>query len=82
MDGDFNMLFSFRLYFVFFVNIQLFLHLIFFIVEICKYHNFFPLINETEYDPSIDEFLLGEYTYDIDKISKRMMLVNSHPWCL
>ncbi|XP_055311211.1 uncharacterized protein LOC129573985 isoform X2 [Sitodiplosis mosellana] len=26
--------------------------------EICKYHNFFPLINETEYDPSIDEFLL------------------------
>ncbi|XP_031641076.1 uncharacterized protein LOC116352535 isoform X2 [Contarinia nasturtii] len=26
--------------------------------EICKYHNFFPLINETEYDPSIDEVLL------------------------
>lgn len=33
----------------------------FFFIENCKYHNFFPLINETEYDPSIDEVLLGMY---------------------
>lgn len=39
-------------------SFSLFFH---FIVEICKYHNFFPLINETEYDPSIDEVLLGMY---------------------
>lgn len=32
------------------------------ILENCKYHNFFPLVNETEYDPSIDEVLLGMYT--------------------
>lgn len=30
--------------------------------ENCKYHNFFPLGNETEYDPSIDEVLLGTYS--------------------
>lgn len=35
--------------------------LFFFSIENCKYHNFFPLINETEYDPSIDEILLGMY---------------------
>lgn len=48
------------------LSASLSLFFIYFIVDICKYHNFFPLVNETEYDPSIDEVLLGMYTDSIE----------------